>query len=80
VVVDAGKCDGCGKCVVICPQGALEMTLMLIDLDDKTVAAVTEAHRKKIKYTCSSCKPESGKSPCVLVCPKDAIECVWNPV
>ncbi|HEX9262399.1 MAG TPA: 4Fe-4S binding protein [Candidatus Bathyarchaeia archaeon] len=80
MVVDAGKCDGCGKCVAICPQQALEMTLMLIDLDDETVAAVTEAHRKKIKYTCSSCKPESGKSPCVLICPKGAIECVWNPV
>ena len=78
-MIDAGKCDGCTKCVAVCPRKALEMTTMLIDLDDKTVAAVTEQHRKKIKYTCSSCKPESGKSPCVIVCPQNAIKCVWNP-
>ena len=55
------------------------MTTLLIDLEDKTVAAVTEQHRKKIKYTCSSCKPETGGSPCVMACSQDAIKCVWNP-
>lgn len=62
-----------------CPQSALELVTMFIDLDDKMVAAVTEAHRRKIKYTCSPCKPESGKAPCVLACAQDAIKCVWNP-
>jgi Fe-S-cluster-containing hydrogenase component 2 len=52
---------------------------MLIDLDDKTVAAVTEQQRKNIKYTCSSCKPETGKAPCVLACEEDAIKCIWKP-
>ncbi len=79
MVIDAGKCDGCGKCVATCPQKALEMTTLFIDLEDKSVAAVTEQHRKKIKYTCSSCKPESGKAPCVLACERGAIKCVWNP-
>jgi Fe-S-cluster-containing hydrogenase component 2 len=62
-----------------CPQSALEMVTALVDLEDKTVAAVTEQHRKSIKYTCSSCKPESKKAPCVLACTLKAIECVWNP-
>jgi hypothetical protein len=52
---------------------------MFIDLDDKTVAAVTEQQRKNIKYACSPCKPETGKAPCVLACKEKAIWCVWNP-
>jgi Fe-S-cluster-containing hydrogenase component 2 len=55
------------------------METMLIDLDDKTVAVVTEEHQKKIKYTCQPCKPETGKTPCVTACEKNAIKCVWNP-
>jgi len=78
-VIDAEKCDGCGKCVATCPQKALEMSTMLIDLDDKTVAAVSEEHRKKIKYTCQPCKPETGKTPCVSICFTKAIKCIWNP-
>jgi Fe-S-cluster-containing hydrogenase component 2 len=65
--------------VKACPQSALELVTMLIDLDDKTVAAVTEQQRKNIKYTCSSCKPETGKAQCVLACTENAIKCVWNP-
>jgi len=57
----------------------LELVTMLIDLDDKTVAAVTERDRKNLKYVCSSCKPENGKTPCVLACTQDAIRCIWNP-
>ncbi len=79
VVIDAGKCNGCSKCVDKCPQRALELVTMLIDLDDKTVAAVTEHHRKNIKYSCSSCKPEEGRAPCVVACTQEALKCVWNP-
>lgn len=79
IVIDAEKCIGCAKCVVQCPQSALELVALLIDLEDKTVAAVTEQHRRKIKYTCSPCKPESGKAPCVLACAEKAIWCVWKP-
>jgi Fe-S-cluster-containing hydrogenase component 2 len=79
VVIDATKCNGCGKCTKECPQKALEMTMLLIDLEDKEVAAVTEQHRKKIKYTCSACKPESGNAACVMACQTQAIACVWNP-
>ena len=46
VVIDAGKCDSCRKCVAVCPQKALKMETMLIDLDDKTVAAVKGRSRQ----------------------------------
>jgi len=72
-------CSGCGKCVEICPQKALELVTEFIDLEDKTVAAVSEGHRKKIRYTCQACKPENGTTPCVLACPSKAVKCVWNP-
>jgi ferredoxin len=79
IVIDAEKCTGCGKCVKNCPESALELLSMLIDLEDKTVAAVTEQQRKKIKYTCSSCKPENQKTPCMSVCEEKAIRCIWKP-
>jgi Fe-S-cluster-containing hydrogenase component 2 len=80
IIMDSDKCNGCGKCVQQCPQKVLEMVIEFIDLEDKTVAAVSEQHRKKIRYTCGSCKPEENKTPCVLACPKQAIKCVWKPL
>jgi Fe-S-cluster-containing hydrogenase component 2 len=62
-----------------CPQNAFQLVTEFIDLEDKTVAAISEEHRKKIRYTCQSCKPETGKTPCVKGCPLEAIKCVWNP-
>ena len=55
------------------------MESIFIDLEDKIVAAVTEEHRKKIRYTCSPCKPEEGNVPCVQACSENAIKCIWNP-
>jgi len=78
ITIDTDKCNGCGKCVKQCPQSALQLETMFIDLEDKTVASVTEEHRKKIKYTCSSCKPETNKAPCVLACDSKAIKCTWK--
>ena len=51
ISIDTDECDGCGKCVEACPQGVLETRTMMIDLEDKLVATVTEEHRKKIKYS-----------------------------
>jgi NAD-dependent dihydropyrimidine dehydrogenase PreA subunit len=79
IVIDDDRCDGCGDCVENCPQGALEIVTELIDLEDKAVAAVAEEHRRKIRYTCASCKPETGWTPCVLSCKSGAVGCVWKP-
>ncbi len=79
IVVDSDKCSGCGKCVQICPQKAVLLETEFIDLEDKTVAAIAEEHRKKIRYTCGTCKPEQNQTPCVLACDSKAIKCIWNP-
>jgi Fe-S-cluster-containing hydrogenase component 2 len=79
IVVDSDKCNGCRKCVTVCPEKALEIVTEFIDLEDKTVAAIAEEHRKKIKYTCTACKPETQQTPCINACPSKAISIVWNP-
>ena len=78
VVIDSDKCSGCGKCVQKCPQDALVLETEFIDLEDKTVVAVAEEHRKKIKYTCASCNPDNNRTPCVLACEAKAVKCIWN--
>jgi Fe-S-cluster-containing hydrogenase component 2 len=80
IIIDSDKCNGCRKCVEKCPQKALEMVTEFIDLEDKTVAAVSETHRKKIRYTCAACNPAENKTPCVLACERGAIRCVWKPI
>ena len=79
IVIDAEKCSSCGDCIQKCPQDALKMETLFIDLEDKMVAAVTEEHRKKIRYTCSPCRPENGNVPCVQACNQNAIKCIWKP-
>ncbi|MEM2930913.1 MAG: 4Fe-4S binding protein [Thermoproteota archaeon] len=79
IIIDTGKCNGCGKCVEQCPQKALELTTIMVNLEDKPVAAVLEEHRKRIKYTCSPCKPELKRTPCITACEQKAITCIWNP-
>jgi ferredoxin len=78
ISVDALKCDACGKCIEACPQNALIMVTQFIDLEDKQVVGVAEEYRKKIKYTCGPCKPESGKTPCSTACPVAAISPTWT--
>jgi len=78
ISIDSDKCNSCGKCVKQCPMGVLEMVTEMIDLEDKTMAAVTEEHRKKLRYACSQCKPELNKTPCVSACVNRAINCSWR--
>jgi Fe-S-cluster-containing dehydrogenase component len=79
IIIDTDKCDGCEKCIKACPSGVLELIEDEFDIEDGTMAVVTEEHRKKIKYSCGPCKPISGerKLPCVLACSPRAISHSW---
>jgi len=76
IVVDSDKCDGCGKCVEVCPQNVLEV--ITDDYDDKVVA-IRKEHRKNVKYVCAPCKPTSGPRDvkCQKACPTAAITHSW---
>ncbi len=80
IAIDTDRCDGCGACVTACPYGVMGVGPDENDpLSDAEVAFVTEAERKKIKYTCAPCKPTSGRAPlpCIEACPCSAIEHSW---
>jgi ferredoxin len=76
ITIDSNLCNSCEDCVTACPAGVLEM---ITDDYDDVVAAVTEEHRKKIKYSCAECKPIDSRPqlPCVAVCEPGAIEHSW---
>jgi ferredoxin len=76
--VDSDKCSGCGECIKKCPQNVLALETVFVDLEDKTVAAVTEQNHKKIKYTCAPCKPETGITPCTKACTQKALKTSWK--
>lgn len=80
ITIDTELCNGCGECVPVCPAGVLEIRDNDFDpLAEDTMAAVTEEHRKKIKYSCAPCKPSEGHAdpPCVAVCGSKAISHSW---
>ena len=81
ITIDTDLCDSCGKCVEACPANVLEVGEDLNDpLSEDEVASVTEAERKKIKYTCAPCKPpgdDRPELPCVAACGPKAISHSW---
>ncbi len=79
IIIDTDKCNGCGECVKVCPHGVLEIIEDEFNIEDGLMAAVTDEHRKKIKYSCGPCKPVGGKRkpPCMLACKPMAITHSW---
>ncbi|MBM2813446.1 MAG: ferredoxin [Ignavibacteria bacterium] len=80
IIIDTDKCNGCGDCVPVCPAGILEVRDNEYDpMADDLMAAVKEEFRKKIKYSCSPCKPDNidYTLPCVKACQFDAITHSW---
>lgn len=77
VSIDAEKCDACSACIEICPQKVLKIDTVMIDIDDKEVAVVDEAQRKKLHYACAFCH-QGNKIPCVQACVKGAIFATWQ--
>ncbi len=76
VTIDTGKCDGCGRCLGVCPAKILDVGPDEIDVfRQEPVAFVKRTERKKIRYCCAPCRPGYGDtpSPCVRVCESKAI-------
>lgn len=76
ITINTDKCNGCKKCVEACPAKVIEI---ITNDYDETVAAVTDEQRKKIKYSCASCKPTQNRKelPCILACEPAAIVHSW---
>ena len=76
LTVDTDKCDGCGKCVEVCPANVLEVGDDEYDpFRDEPVVKVREDERKKIRYSCAPCQPGYGQksAPCVAACEPGAL-------
>jgi len=71
VTIDTGKCNGCGKCLEVCPAKILEVGPDEIDIfREEPVAFVKHTERNKVRYSCAPCKPGFGEkpTPCARVC------------
>lgn len=80
ISIDTDLCNGCEKCMEVCTWGVMVVAEDENDpLNDELVAKVSEEHRKKIKYSCAQCKPQSRDStePCILSCEVQAIKHSW---
>ena len=75
IVIDTGKCDGCGDCVKACPKGVFEV---LPDDYDDLAARVKEEFSKNISYVCPGYEQcNELEINCHTACIKDAISHTW---
>jgi predicted CoA-substrate-specific enzyme activase len=76
ITVDAGRCDGCGKCVPACPADVFEV---FREDGRQPKARVAEVARKRLSILCpgnESCRASRAEN-CRSVCPHDAISLSW---
>lgn len=75
ITIDTDRCDGCGECQHICPEGIFEIT---VDDYDKTVVKVKDGLTKTLGYRCHghvACK--QGGVDCHSACKPGAIVHSW---
>jgi Fe-S-cluster-containing hydrogenase component 2 len=76
ITVDTDKCDGCGDCLEICPEGIFQ--LKEDDYDDIKVE-VRQELINKVGILCpggSICK-KNNKFNCIETCQKQALSISW---
>jgi predicted CoA-substrate-specific enzyme activase len=76
ITIDTGQCDGCGRCVPVCPAAVLEVAA---GGDGQPKARVKEEARKKLALLCPGFYACSRRleANCQRVCPRDAISHTW---
>jgi len=80
ITIDTEACDGCGKCVPVCPAGVFVVGEDEHDpLRDEPVAAVREEQRRRLQYACGGCKAGRDRAPlaCTAACGRGAIRHSW---
>jgi len=78
VSINAETCTMCGACITACPQKIITSDLVMIDIDDKQVAVIDDACRKRLRDTCGMCHKD-GNVKCVTACTMGAISATWEP-
>ena len=81
ITIDTDKCSGCGDGVTPCPA----TVFAVVDEDpsdplrEEPVAVVSGEKKKKLKYECNPCKPQTTRSviPCISACTVGAITHSW---
>ena len=76
ITVDNGHCNGCGKCVPVCPGNVLAMAL---DGNGQMKAVVRESLRQSLAFACPGFESCNRAHPanCHTVCPGEAIRHSW---
>ncbi|UCD08417.1 MAG: 4Fe-4S binding protein [Dehalococcoidales bacterium] len=76
ITVNTGKCNGCEECVSACPADIFGIDT---DENDRSVAVVKEAVRRKLSILCPGVGNCNGKDKgsCLVICPENAISLSW---
>ena len=81
IIIDSDKCDGCGICAKVCPNGVF----IIVDqnpydpLCEDPLAVVNPDKKNRIKYLCGACRAATTENtkPCVCACVSGAISHSW---
>lgn len=80
ITIDSALCDGCEKCVPVCPEGLFVVAPDDTDIDrDLPVAKIQDQLAKEIGYRCpgyAACRSKIGVT-CHEACSTNAISHSW---